>query len=170
VQYERFRPENLRSESSRGDATPVVEVSWRDAKAYCAWLSEKSGRPMRLPSESEWECACRAGCDAEFTFGDDVEMFTVPRAVASKRPNPWGIFDLHGNVWEWCEDRWQASYDEAPADGSPWVEGGTPDRVYRGGVDDPDVQGRSVRRGWHHPRGRGWFIGFRPAFVLPEAR
>ncbi len=100
AQYERVDPKHARSEDSDGDNDPVVDVSWEDAKRYCAWLAEKAGRPIRLPSESEWECACRAGEDGEFSFGDDgadlgkygwYDENSEGRAheVATKRPNRW---------------------------------------------------------------------------------
>jgi formylglycine-generating enzyme required for sulfatase activity len=186
AQYERFRPRNGRSESSKGDDSPVVDISWEDAKAYCAWLAEKSGRPIRLPSEAEWECACRAGSDGEFTFGDDEENLSEfawydensegrAHAVGTKRPNRWGLFDLHGNIWEWCEDTWHTSYDEAPADGSPWTEGGvevepgSPFRVFRGGGwGFPARYCRSAFRSRFVPALRYWLLGFRPAFVPLE--
>jgi len=180
AQYERFRPKHQRSEWSKGDDAPVAEVSWDEAKKYCVWLAEESGRPIRLPSEAEWECACRAGSDGEFTFGDDEEDLSEyawydessegrAHAVATKRPNRWGLFDLHGNVWEWCEDSWHDSYDDAPTDGTPWVHEGTPPRVSRGGCwDDPAVGGRSALRDAYHPTGRSWLLGFRPAFVPSE--
>jgi len=182
AQYERFDKDHERHEYSKGDDTPVVEVSWQDAKDYCAWLTEKAGRPIRLPSEAEWECACRAGGAGEFTFGDDEERLSQnawfgedresgARAVATKRPNRWGLYDLHGNVWEWCEDTYHESYEDAPTDGSAWTEGGemwqgSPYRVYRGGgFDDPAVICRSAFRIRFHPVFRFRVLGFRPAFV-----
>jgi len=185
AQYERFKPKNERSEYSKGDDTPVVEISWEDAKKYCGWLATKSGRPIRLPSEAEWECACRAGGDGEFTFGDDEAQLSDyawfgedwesgARAVGTKRPNRWGLFDLHGNVWEWCEDSYHANYDDAPADGSPWTEGGevwqgSPYRVRRGGgFVYPAEFCRSANRNWGLPVYRLGFLGFRPAFVPLE--
>jgi len=123
---------------------PVVAVSWRDAKAFCEWLSKAEGVRYRLPSEAEWEYACRAGTDSYYSWGNQPDkayahanvadgalataypgmvkyqravklganegdgfVFTAP--VKSRKPNPWGLYDMHGNVWEWCEDRWQDS-------------------------------------------------------------
>jgi len=180
AQYERFKPKHERSESSKGDDTPVVDVSWQDAKDYCAWLSGKSRHTIRLPSEAEWECACRAGGAGEFTFGDDEERLSEyawfgddwesgTRAVATKRPNRWGLFDLHGNVWEWCEDTWHDSYHDAPGDGSAWVDEGSPFRVFRGGCFGfPAVRCRSACRFGYPPVRRDWNLGFRPAFVPSE--
>ncbi len=106
---------------------------------------------VRLPSESEWECACRGGSDDKWSFGDEEskleeyawyeknsEMRTHP--VGELRANAFRLHDMHGNVMEWCEDVWHANYDGAPDDGSAWTEGGAPLRVSRGG-------------GWIHPAG-----------------
>jgi len=181
AQYERFEPKHERIECAKGDDDPVVEVSWEDAKRYCAWLTMKAERPIRLPSESEWECACRAGSSREFTFGDeeadlrkyawfDVNSEGRAHPVATKRPNRWGLSDLHGNAWEWCEDTYHATYNDAPTDGSAWTQGGqdcqgTPDRVVRGGCFAyPAGFCRSaVRFGFRHGS-----LGFRPAFVPSE--
>ena len=194
AQYEAFDPDHQRSESSKGDRDPVVNVSFDDAKAYCAWLAEKSGRPVRLPSESEWECACRAGGAGEYAFGDDAADLgeyawygenSDGRAhqVATKKANAWGIHDLHGNVWEWCEDLWHDSYvvtgpvvqpdgktmDEVlsrpPPDGTAWLyDEGSSDRVFRGGGWNGDpVSCRSAIRNWYVPGYRWWNLGFRPA-------
>ena len=181
--YERFDPKHERSDYGKGDHDPVMDVSWEDAKRYCAWLSEKAAHPIRLPTEAEWECACRGGSEEEFSFGDDeAELSNCAwydensegraHAVATKRPNLWGLFDLHGNAWEWCEDTYHESYDGAPADGTAWTEGGeewepgTPYRVFRGGCwYDPAENCRSAYRFRSLPAYRYWFLGFRPAFV-----
>ncbi len=97
---------------------PVVGVSWEDAVAYCAWLAERTDRPYRLPTEAEWEYACRAGTETRWSFGDDEKALgdygwyaknadSKLHPVGQKRPNPWGLLDMHGNVWEWCAD-WYA--------------------------------------------------------------
>jgi formylglycine-generating enzyme required for sulfatase activity len=182
AQYERFKKEHERSEFSMGEDTPVIEVSWEDAKAYCTWLATKAERPIRLPSEAEWECACRAGGDGEFTFGNDEERLSEyawfgkdwesgARGVATKRPNLWGLYDLHGNVWEWCADTYHGTYKDAPTDGSAWTEGGemwqgAPLRVGRSGTFvNPAVLCRSAARDRYPPVSRSWYLGFRPAFV-----
>jgi len=133
---------------------PVVCVSWHDAHLYLQWLSEKTGQEYRLPSEAEWEYACRAGSKSAFSFGDDITpehanydgQFTYndgPKGkseggttrVGSYQPNPWGLFDMHGNVWEWTQDAVHDNYVGAPADGSAWEEGGDPARrILRGGA------------------------------------
>jgi len=181
VQYERYRGDHRRSPFSNGDDTPVAEASWQDAVDFCGWLAAKAGRPIRLPTEAEWECACRAGSDAEFTFGEDEASISEfawyhensedrAHTVATKRPNRWGLFDLHGNVWEWCEDMRQRSYEGAPADGSAWTEigeiiEGVPARVFRsGGFCHPASYARSARRTGYFPSLRMKYLGFRPAF------
>jgi formylglycine-generating enzyme required for sulfatase activity len=98
---------------------PVVGVSWDDAVAYCTWLAERTDRPYRLPTEAEWEYACRAGTETRWSFGDDEKALddygwyaknanSKLHPVGQKRPNPWGLLDMHGNVWEWCAD-WYAA-------------------------------------------------------------
>lgn len=115
---------------------PVVGVSWQDAIAFCERLSEQTGKPYRLPSEAEWEYACRAGTKTPFHFGDTIKTDlanyngnstyglapkgtyrdqTTP--VGSFSANAFGLFDMHGNVREWCPDYWHDNYDGAPGDG-----------------------------------------------------
>jgi formylglycine-generating enzyme required for sulfatase activity len=178
-QYERFDAHHERSVDSSGDDHPVVDVSWEYAKRYCAWLSERSGRQIRLPSESEWECACRAGSEGEYCFGGDEEGLEAyawfddnseggPHPVATKRANDWGLVDLSGNVWEWCADPYHESYQGAPVDGTAWVDEGTPFRVVRGGSwGDPAWKCGSSIRAWCVPADCNWRLGFRPAFVRP---
>ncbi len=90
-------------------------------------------------------------------------------SVGMKLPNQYGAFDMHGNAWEWCEDTWHDSYEDAPNDGSPWVDGGSPVRVGRGGsFVIPAVYCRSAFRYRGHPEVRNRFLGFRPAFVPSE--
>jgi len=94
---------------------PIIGVSWRDGVAYAKWLSEKTGDIYRLPTEAEWEYSCRAGTTTKWSFGDDEKELTKyawydknsdnkTHPVGKKLPNPWGLYDMHGNVWEWCED------------------------------------------------------------------
>jgi formylglycine-generating enzyme required for sulfatase activity len=180
AQYERFQPIRKRSESAQGDDDPVVDVTWENAKAYCAWLSNKSGRAVRLPSEAEWECACRAGSGNEHTFGNDSSELSNhawhtsnsngrARETATKRPNRWGLHDLHGNVMEWCADTWTDSYDDADAQGSPWVENGSRIRVVRNGCWlYPGSFCRSARRSWGRQNSSFKSLGFRPAFSDAE--
>jgi formylglycine-generating enzyme required for sulfatase activity len=156
---------------------PVDNVSWDQALDFCHQLSALSGRRVRLPSEAEWEYACRAGTTSEFYFGpwgpfrDDSEIpsevqmalsehawFDLNSAdhtypVGLKRPNLWGLHDMLGNVWEWCADVWHSDYVGAPQDGSPRVEGGgrQPRRCLRGGAWDMNAfRCRSPYRSYDH--------------------
>jgi len=153
---------------AQDDNHPVVCVSWHDAKAYAAWCAKITGRPYRLLSEAEWEYAARAGTTTPFWWGVSITTSeanyngnyiykgggskgeyrkrTVP--VSSFAANPWGLYCVHGNVWEWCEDAWHDNYNGAPADGSVWLEGGNADRrVMRGGSWSYDPGGlRSASR------------------------
>lgn len=154
---------------------PVINVSWNDARAYCAWLSEKTGAEYRLPSEAEWEYACRAGTTTRYSFGDEISKqvanyggkHTVPTDCDEYSPNPFTVWQMHGNVWEWCEDDWVEHYRE-PRSQRPLVLNPRDDlRVLRGGswYDDPRYL-RSADRGWYAPGRRGGNIGFRPARTL----
>jgi formylglycine-generating enzyme required for sulfatase activity len=113
----------------KGDNRPVQNVSWRDAVEFCARLSKKTGRNYRLPSEAEWEYACRAQTTTAYCFGETLthELATFDRLrgtsdVGKYSPNAFGLYDMHGNVWEWCADPWHRNYEKAPADGSVWDE------------------------------------------------
>jgi formylglycine-generating enzyme required for sulfatase activity len=135
------------------ESHPVVGVSWNDARQYVVWLSAQTGQVYRLPSEAEWEYACRAGTRTAFSFGDRIDtaqanydgntsyngspkgLFRAGTSRVGEFPaNPWGLFDMHGNVWEWVQDVVHDNYDGAPADGSAWEQGGDPSRrILRGG-------------------------------------
>jgi formylglycine-generating enzyme required for sulfatase activity len=123
----------------KGENRPVEKVSWNDAVEFCQRLSEKTGKTYRLPSEAEWEYACRAGTTTPFYFGETITTDLVnyngkdPYASAPKGvyreettdvgifpPNAFGLYDMHGNVWELCADSWHDNYEGAPADGSVW--------------------------------------------------
>jgi formylglycine-generating enzyme required for sulfatase activity len=122
------------------DDDPASCISWFDAMEFCRWLSSETGVNIRLPSEAEWEYACRAGTDGD--FAGDVDQMAWHRLnsghkthpVAQKKPNAWGLYDMHGNVWEWCLDMWHSGYESAPTDGSPWIEAGFFEPVMRGGT------------------------------------
>jgi formylglycine-generating enzyme required for sulfatase activity len=140
--------------SDRGDRKPVNSVSWEDAMKFCQKLSHITGKHYNLPSESQWEYAARAGTTTRFYFGETIDselMYagaTVQPArsggvqlleqtttnVGSFPPNTFGLYDLHGNVAEWCLDTWHENYDRAPVDGSAWIDGGNDLRLLRGGV------------------------------------
>ncbi len=106
---------------------PVIDVSWEHARAYAKWLSRKVGQPYRLLSEGEWEYACRAGSEAAYCFGDNEAELgdyawyngnskSRTHPVGEKMPNKFGLHDMHGNVWEWCEDVWHESYEDKPGE------------------------------------------------------
>ncbi len=128
----------------KGDNLPVEQVSWNEVQEFISRLNEKEGTDKyRLPSEAEWEYAARAGTATRFYFGDDVSKLgdyewydgNTTHEVGQKRPNPWGLYDMHGNVWEWMQDKYHVSYYGAPPDGSAW-EGNGSHRVIRGGSFD----------------------------------
>ena len=177
--YERFDADHERDERSPGDRDPVVYVSFENATSYCAWLAEKRGLPLRLPTEAEWEASCRAGSRSELCFGDDAAALGEyawyqenshwrAHEVGTKRANAWGLHDLHGNVWEWVEDTYHPSYESAPTDGGAWTAGGVPPgsswRVFHGGswTSVPEYC-RSSGRDRNPPGTRGFNLGFRPA-------
>jgi formylglycine-generating enzyme required for sulfatase activity len=158
---------------------PVVRVSWHDAIAYCEWLSEKTGRNYRLPSEAEWEFACRAGSRAPFSVGPELSTRDANflydengtrvglghrTPVGAFPPNQFGLHDMHGNVCEWAADSWHAQYLGAPADGSAWQTGADSRRVIRGGAWDylPRLL-RSSWRDWRLAEQHADNIGFRVA-------
>ena len=165
-----------------GANNPVERVNWNKAKEFCKRLSEKTGREYRLPSEAEWEYACRAGTTTPFYFGETIttdlanydgnytygngkkgvyRRETTP--VGSFPPNAFGLYDMHGNLLEWCEDVWHGNYQGAPDDGSAWVAGGNHNRrVLRGSSwsDVPRFCRCAVRSGPDPDRGR-YDLGFR---------
>ncbi len=128
------------------DERPVENVSWHDAKSFLQKLNEKTGKAYRLPTEAEWEYAARGGTKSKnylFAGSDNLDKVAwhkensenTTSPVGQKKPNELGLYDMSGNVWEWCEDVWHDNYDKAPTDGSAWVIGGNPNqRVVRGGA------------------------------------
>jgi formylglycine-generating enzyme required for sulfatase activity len=147
-EYDRFcQSKNRNKPEDQGwgrGPRPVIRVSWQDAQAYVAWLSQETGRTYRLPSEAEWEYACRAGTTSLYSFGDTMTPENANSAdsglgrtskVDAYPANPWGLYDMHGNVWEWVEDDWHENYGGAPSDGSAWKDAARDSRlcVLRGG-------------------------------------
>ena len=153
---------------------PVENISWLEAQDFCQKLAAKTQHLYRLPSESEWEYACRAGTNTAYHFGDsptelaDYAWFVDnankrSHPVGAKVPNPWGLSEMHGGIWEWCEDVWHDNFNGAPADGSAWVlDGYTSRRVRRGGSWSNEAKlCRSASREWHWQSDRYNDIGFR---------
>jgi len=127
-----------------GGNRPVEQVSWEDAMRFCAKLSEKTQRKVRLPTEAEWEYACRAGTKTRYSFGNsesdlvayawlDRNSEKQTHEVAKKKPNAWGLYDMHGNVWEWCADWYGGSYYRSSPGSDPKGPGSGKSRVLRGG-------------------------------------
>ena len=161
----------------QSDDSPAVCISWMDAKSYVSWLANKTGKPYRLLSESEWEYAARAGTTSRYSFGDSPENIcdygNVPdrtaelsaggwywkfvacddgygaqtSPVGSYKPNAFGLYDMHANVWEWVEDCYQKSFEGGPIDGSAWITDHCTGRVVRGGsLSAPIDNSRSAAR------------------------
>lgn len=158
----------------RGDELPVENVSWNDAVKFCKTISTKTGKAFRLPSEAEWEYGARADSTGHYCFGNDENMLgeyawyyensdMKTHPVERKQPNAFGLYDMHGNVWEWCEDVWHENYKGAPLDGSAWLSGGDSSfRVLRGGSwGSQSYNCRSAYRGLNRPDARSTYNGFR---------
>ena len=158
----------------KGERNPVECVSWQNATGFCKQLSDRWGVDVRLPTEAEWEYACRAGTGTRFSFGDqysqigkygwyEINSGGKAHAVGGKRPNPWGLYDMHGNVWEWCWDGLRR-YDSAPRTDPRGPASGS--RALRGGSCDDDLRHcRSAYRCGNDPAGTCYGIGFR-VFVV----
>jgi formylglycine-generating enzyme required for sulfatase activity len=157
----------------KGEARPVERVTWDEVQSFC------SRAKLRLPSESEWEYACRAGTTRDFSFGEskhELKRYAEfegnndrrTQVVAGKLPNAFGLYDVHGNVGEWCQDSWFRDYYEAPQDGSAREAGGALERVVRGGSwRDRASHCRSAKRFRIQAAARESHVGFRPACSLP---
>ena len=174
----------------KGDTLPVETVSWYDAVEFCARLSAHTKRTYRLPSEAEWEYACRAGTTTPFYFGAMITPEVVnydgnssynnsPKGEYRETTTPvehfefanaWGLSDMHGNVWEWCADHWHSNYEGAPTDGSAWLsENEDANRVLRGGSWNLNpVICRSASRSSFYPRGPYYYTGFRVVCSSPR--
>lgn len=160
----------------RGDR-PVVNVSWGDIQNYLTWLNKKTQGNFRLPSEAEWEYAARSGSTTVYSWGDAIginnascggcgsewdDKLTAP--VGSFKPNAFGVYDMHGNVWEWTADCKNKNYIGAPSDGSTWATGNCRQGMYRGGSWSSDKKYlRVAYRDFYSHEGRSRFLGFRLA-------
>lgn len=154
---------------------PIENVTWNDADRFCQELSRKlSQEIISLPSESQWEYACRGGTDTRYFFGDDAAQQgnyawyngnsgNETHLVKQKKPNAWGLYDMHGNVWEWCADQWHKNYEGAPTDGSVWLSSDESEgRLLRGGSWDSIAKHcRSAYRDHYTPAYRFNGLGFR---------
>ena len=155
----------------KGETLPVEQVSWEDATEFCQRLATKTGKDYRLPSEAEWEYACRAETTTAYHFGEkltsELANYNQERGQTSEvgryPANRWGLHDMHGNVWEWCQDTWHETYEGAPADGNAWIS--SDERkfsVLRGGSWDDFPEGcRSAFRNWNAPGNSFDDVGFR---------
>lgn len=177
-EYDHFCAETTREKpDDRGwgrGRRPVINVRHEDAESYCAWLSEKAGLTYQLPSEAMWEYACRAGTTTAFAFGNDLtreqanfgHTLRKTSEVGAYPANAWGLHDMHGNVWEHCQDWFHESYEAAPDDGSAWLTPAGILRVLRGGSWLIDAQNlRSAGRDRYSPDERYDVVGFRCARV-----
>lgn len=189
AQYEAVMGNNPAYFTKNGANRPVEKVSWHDAVAFCENLSQMTRRTYRLPSEAEWEYACRASTTTPFYFGSaittelanyngDHTYGAAPQGLSRRQttevgrfpPNAFGLYDMHGNIWEWCADHWHGNYEGAPLDGTAWLSNDeSSDRLMRGGswVNPPRFC-RSAHR-FHRPldfRFEG--VGFRVVCVLAE--
>jgi formylglycine-generating enzyme required for sulfatase activity len=188
----------------KGDDRPVERINWDEATEFCNRLAKYTRRPYRLPSEAEWEYACRAGTTTPFNIGPTIATdFANYRGLDEDRgdqgillgnydkgpkgrfqgktvdatefpPNSFGLYQMHGNIWEWCMDHWHSGYESAPIDASAWLNTNldvSAERVIRGGSWSFSPQGcRSACRGFDAPDNRNNLIGFRVVFSLrPQA-
>jgi formylglycine-generating enzyme required for sulfatase activity len=150
---------------------PVVGVTWNDAVAFCEWLSRVERKTYRLPTEAEWEYSCRAGTTTRFHSGDDeADLKKVAQYLKHKQPAPeanaWGLFDMHGNVWEWCQDWYDANYYQTSPTKDPQGPLGGSFRVKRGGSFYNDAHHcRAAYRDCFEPWRRTNAIGFRVVCV-----
>jgi formylglycine-generating enzyme required for sulfatase activity len=182
AQHEKFDPQHKQFRGklgfSKADDEAVVFVSWNDAVAFCRWLSDKESKPYRLPTEAEWEYACRAGTTTAYHTGKSLPQpfyknvgmswfpgrktgtDIVPLHVGKTPANPWGLYDMHGNVEEWCLDWYGPYVDDPQTDPTGRADGDF--RVTRGGSHSTTLEFlRSANRGGTLPDDRSWLIGFR---------
>ena len=161
----------------QGDDRPVEKVSWDEAVEFCRKLSQQTGTEYRLPTEAEWEYACRAGTTTAYYFGEEITDNLVnydgtvgeTTSVGQYKPNDFGLYDMHGNVWEWCQDDWHDNYENAPNNGKEWGSQESSIRVIRGGswfINPIDC--RSATRFYSSRDVRFNSFGFRVVCVAPR--
>ncbi|MGK7892508.1 MAG: SUMF1/EgtB/PvdO family nonheme iron enzyme, partial [Xenococcus sp. (in: cyanobacteria)] len=162
--------------SFKGDKLPAENVSWDDAVEFCQRLSKLTKRKYRLPTEAEWEYACRAGTNTKYYFGETItgnlaNYSTNKTTIVGKfTPNAFGLYDMHGNVGEWCQDNWHNDYISAPNDGSSWTFGDSNIKVVRGGSwNSNPINSRSASRDDYNRDGSLDTLGFRVVCVAPRA-
>jgi len=188
AEYDKFAEATGRSKpDDRGwgrDNRPVINVSWHDAVAYTEWLSQQTGKKYRLPTEAEWEYAARAGTTTKYWWGNDIgsnkancsknycgDSFQYTAPVGSFEANPFGLYDMVGNVWEWCADSWHGSYEGAPTDAQVWSGANENIRVLRGGSFSDDSKNvRATNRNRHTSAERLDSFGFRVVSSVGCAR
>ena len=162
-----------------GPKLPVEQVSWNDCQIFLAKLQEKAGKKFALPTEAQWEYACRAGTTTRYSCGDNVATLAeygwfrskpgTTHPVGEKKPNPWGLYDMHGNVWEWCADWLNGSDPNGDATDPQGASSGS-FRVLRGGAWANDAVGlRSSYRNGSTPGIRNFAFGLRCVLVVEEA-
>lgn len=176
AQYEQIMGKN--PSHFKGAQNPVDNVSWIDALEFCKKLSEKTGQAVRLPTEAEWEYACRAGSTSRYYYGDDQDYAQLgeyvwyaanseqkTHAVGQKKPNAWGLYDMGGNVWEWCSDVHGGPYDLKPETDPTGPKTGTI-HIMRGGCwDTGPLSARSANRGGMKEERKNSRFGFRVVVV-----
>ena len=185
--FEKVRRDLKRDPANfKGATLPIEQVRWEDAEEFCKRLSQKTGKEYRLPSEAQWEYACRANTKTSFHFGPkittDLANYRRSRTKTTEVgsfaiANPFGLYDMHGNVWEWCLDHWHNNYtgaptdgNRAPSDGNAWVTGGDSSRrILRGGSWDDTLDNcRSANRARNFLGLRYNNIGFRVVCFSPR--
>ena len=161
-----------------GENHPVERVTWSNARKFCRKLSQITGKTYQLPTEAQWEYACRAGNQGKWCFGDpdnqlqyyawykdNSEKQTHP--VGEKKPNSWGLYDMHGNVWEWCEDDYVDNYLNTPTDGTAYKADKVHFKVLRGGSwCNKSYRCRSGNRNGFFPLIVNYNIGFRVVQII----
>ncbi|MBD3184863.1 SUMF1/EgtB/PvdO family nonheme iron enzyme [Candidatus Poribacteria bacterium] len=185
-QYEEFNPDHKKLRGKRGfskdDDEAVIFVNWHEAVDFCKWLGEKESLPYRLPTEAEWEYACRAGTQTPYNTGDEIpkmyhkhqehewDPVPVPLHVGKTKPNAWGLYDMHGNVEEWCHDWYGRYIDNEQTDPVGMISGTM--KVTRGGSHNTTPEFlRSANRLGTLPEDKSWLIGFRVVLgEMPETK